>query len=157
MGKKFSGQVSKLARWQGVTTRRGDLTSFQIGIVMEGDETSWSIQEHPEFRRDYKWYAKKRPRELAAVVDNLNRLKNMLNSSSHTQLIVAGFIHPEPMGVWALDQRGSMGNLQATRLYCYAETSRKNLHLLAIGSKDSQSADISRVTEIVKSILENSL
>jgi hypothetical protein len=140
-----------------VRRKRGGLTLFQIGIVMEGDETSWNIQEHPEFRRDYKWYAKKRPRELAAVVANFKRLQNMLNLYQHPQLIVAGFIHPEPLGVWALDQRGSMGNLQATRLYCYAESSRKNIHLLAIGSKDSQSADISRVTEIVKSILENSL
>jgi len=134
---------------------RGDLTVFQNGIVCEDNEYPWTIQEHDEFKRDYKWYAKKRPRELAAVLDNLNRLKNMLNSSPHSQLIVAGFIHPEPLGIWALDQRGSTGNLQATRLYCYAENSVRNLYLLAIGSKDSQSADISRVTEIVKSILEN--
>ena len=141
----------------GKRRKRGDLTVFQNGIVYEDNERPWTIQQHPEFNRDYKWYTKKRPRELAAVLDNLNRLKNMLNSTPHPQLIVAGFIHPEPLGVWALDQRGSMGNLQATRLYCYAENSRKNLHLLAMGSKDSQSADISRVTEIVKSILENSL
>jgi hypothetical protein len=139
----------------GIRRKRGDLTVFQNGIVCEDDERLWTIQQHPEFNRDYKWYAKKRPRELAAVLDNLNRLKNMLNLSPHSQLIVAGFIHPEPLGVWALDQRGSMGNLQATRLYCYAESSRKNLHLLAIGSKDTQAADIFRVIEIVKSILEN--
>ena len=141
----------------GYKKKRGELTLFQNGIVCEDDERLWTIQQHPEFNRDYKWYTKKRPRELAAVLDNLNRLKNMLNLSPHSQLIVAGFIHPEPLGVWALDQRGSMGNLQATRLYCYAERSRKNLHLLAIGSKDTQAADIFRVTEIVNSILENSL
>ena len=139
----------------GVRRKRRYLTLFQNGIVCEDDERSWIIQQHPEFKLDYKWYAKKRPRELAAVFANLKRLENMLNSTPHPRLIVAGFIHPEPLGVWALDQRGSMGNLQATRLYCYAENSRKNLHLLAIGSKDSQSADISRVMEIVKSILEN--
>jgi hypothetical protein len=141
----------------GIRKKRGDLTVFQNGIVCEDYERLWTIQQHPEFNRDYKWYTKKRPRELAAVLDNLNRLKNMLNLSPHPQLIVAGFIHPEPLGIWALDQRGSMGNLQATRLYCYVESSRKNIYLLAIGSKDSQSADISRVTEIVKSILENLL
>jgi hypothetical protein len=138
-----------------IERKRGDLTVFQNGIVCEDDERLWTIQQHPEFNRDYKWYAKKRPRELAAVFANLKRLEKMLNLSPHSQLIVAGFIHPEPQGVWALDQRGSMGNLQATRLYCYAESSRKNLHLLAIGSKDTQSADIFRVIEIVKSILEN--
>jgi hypothetical protein len=140
-----------------ITRRRRDLTLFQIGIVCEDNERSWNILQHPEFWRDYKWYAKKRPRELAAVLDNLERLKNMLSLSPHSQLIVAGFIHPEPLGVWAIDQRGSMGNLQATRLYCYAESSQRNLYLLAIGSKDSQSADISRVTEMVKSIRENLL
>jgi hypothetical protein len=138
----------------GVRRKRRHLTLFQNGIVCEDDERPWTIQQHPEFKRDYKWYAKKRPRELAAVFANLKRLENMLNSTPHSQLIVAGFIHPEPIGIWALDQRGSTGNLQATRLYCYAENSVRNLYLLAIGSKDSQSADISRVTEIVKSILE---
>jgi len=139
----------------GIRRKRGDLTLFQNGIVCEDDERLWTIQQHPEFNRDYKWYAKKRPRELAAVFANFNRLEKMINSCQHPQLTVAGFIHPEPLGVWALDQRGSMGNLQATRLYCYAESFRKNLHLLAIGSKDSQAADIFRVIEIVKSILEN--
>ena len=154
MGLRWIGGVG-FDGGMGIRRKRGDLTVFQNGIVCEDDESPWTIQEHPEFNRDYKWYTKKRPRELAAVLDNLNRLKNMLNLSPHSQLIVAGFIHPEPLGVWALDQRGSMGNLQATRLYCYAESSRKNLHLLAIGSKDSQAADIFRVIEIVKSILEN--
>ena len=139
----------------GITRKRGDLTLFHNGIVCEDDERPWTIQKHEEFNRDYKWYAKKRPRELAAVLDNLNRLEKMLSLFPHPQLIVAGFIHPEPLGIWAIDQRGSIGNLQATRLYCYAENTERNLHLLAIGSKDSQSADISRVTEIVKSILEN--
>jgi len=139
----------------GMRRKRGDLTVFQNGIVCENNERLWTIQEHDEFKRDYKWYAKKRPRELAAVLANFKRLEKMLNSNQHPQLTVAGFIHPEPLGIWALDQRGSMGNLQATRLYCYVESTRKNIHLLAIGSKDSQSADISRVTEIVKSILEN--
>ena len=141
----------------GIRRKRGDLTLFQNGIVCEDDERPWTIQEHNEFKRDYKWYAKKRPRELAAVFANFKRLEKMINSCQHRQLTVAGFIHPEPLGIWALDQRGSMGNLQATRLYCYVESSRKNIYLLAIGSKDSQSADISRVTEIVKSILENLL
>ena len=109
----------------GITRKRGDLTLFQNGIVCEDDERPWTIQKHEEFNRDYKWYAKKRPRELAAVLHNLNRLEKMLSLFPHPQLIVAGFIHPEPLGIWA------------------------------IGTKDSQSADISRVTEIVKSILEN--
>lgn len=139
----------------GIRRKGGDLTLFHNGIVGEDDERPWTIQKHSEFKRDYKWYAKKRPRELAAVLDNLNRLEKMLSLFPHPQLIVAGFIHPEPLGIWAIDQRGSMGNLQATRLYCYAESSRKNLHLLAIGSKDSQWTDISRATDIVKSILEN--
>jgi hypothetical protein len=119
---------------------------------MINDERHWVLLPHLAYLRDLRWYAKKRPAELAAVIRNLERYMALLTRSPSARSVHAGFIHPEPHGMIAVDQRGGAGRLQETRLYCYAHTGSRTVHLLGIGDKSSQSADLTRLSSVALSL-----
>jgi hypothetical protein len=115
-------------------------------------ENDWVLLPHSSYLRDLRWYTKKRPVELAAVHRNLERFVILLARSPHARTIQAGFLHPEPHGMVAIDQRGGAGRLQETRLYCYAQADTRTLHQLGIGDKSSQSADLARLSPIARTL-----
>lgn len=119
---------------------------------MASDEGSWALLPHSSYLRDMRWYTKKRPVELAAVHRNLERYMTLLVRSPSARSIQAGFLHPEPHGMVALDQRGGGGRLQETRLYCYAHNGSRTVHLLGIGDKSSQPADLARLSLIARTL-----
>ena len=115
-------------------------------------ENDWVLLPHSAYLRDLRWYAKKRPAELAAVLRNLDRTMTLLANSPHARTIQAGFLHPEPHGMVAIDQRGGAGRLQETRLYCYAHNGSRTVHLLGIGDKSSQPADLARLSPLARTL-----
>jgi hypothetical protein len=119
---------------------------------MINDEHHWVLLPYSAYLRDLRWYAKKRPAELAAVLRNLERYMALLSVGPSVRSIHAGFIHPEPHGMVALDHRGGAGRLQETRLYCYAHTGSRTVHLLGIGDKSSQPADLARLSPLARSL-----
>ena len=119
---------------------------------MHDDESSWVLLPHSAYLRDLRWYAKKRPAELAAVLRNLERYMALLTRCPSARSVQAGFIHPEPHGMIAVDQRGGAGRLQETRLYCYAHSGSRTVHLLGIGDKSTQSADLARLSPIARTL-----
>lgn len=119
---------------------------------MASDEGSWVLLPHSSYLRDMRWYKKKRPAELSAVLRNLERTMTLLANSSHPRTIQAGFLHPEPHGMVAVDQRGGGGRLQETRLYCYAHAGSRTVHLLGIGDKSSQPADLARLSSLARTL-----
>ena len=79
----------------------------------------------------------------------------MLNAAPNPRAIHAGFMHTEPGGVIAIDQRGGGGNLRETRLYTYADSVNRTLHLLLIGDKATQRRDLSEVRRLLAGIPRN--
>ena len=114
----------------------------------------WNITETQNFVRDFKLYQKKHPDELAAVLGNLDTYFETLKRLGHPFQIRAGFIHHEPEGIKALDQKGGKQKvkLKQTRLYVYPDVKSKQLYLLALGDKNSQKLDIQTSREILKSL-----
>jgi len=102
----------------------------------------WNFEPSTQFQKDQKWYEKKHPNELAAVFRNLQRYLALLMVSKNSKCVEAGYLHKEPGGVIAVDQKGFSGNLQETRLYTFAIDAVKTVHLITIGSKDTQHSDI---------------
>jgi hypothetical protein len=109
----------------------------------------WMIALNEQCTRDIKRYEKKNPYEIRAVLLNLDKYQNALDSSAHPRLVNFGFMHMEPKGIVAIDQKGGTlpdgkkrTGLQETRLYTYSDLESKTLHLLCLGSKLSQSKDI---------------
>lgn len=112
----------------------------------------WTIEPSLQMDKDKHWYAKKRPDELAAVMRNLQRYLMLLEVSRNSKCVQAGYLHPETMGVMAIDQKGFCGNLQETRLYIYTVDATQTVHLITIGDKDEQHSDIEFCKEFVKSV-----
>jgi hypothetical protein len=113
----------------------------------------WEMVQTTTWEKDQKHYAKKHPNELAGVLRNLARYLAQLNCCSNPAAIQAGYLHNEPMGIRAIDQRGSKGALQETRLYTFADTASKMLYIITIGNKSDQPTDIELAKEFVQSIL----
>ncbi|MBU1006117.1 MAG: hypothetical protein KKH08_00815 [Candidatus Omnitrophica bacterium] len=105
---------------------------------------TWIIKATNRYEKDYKDYEKKRPNELIAVLNNLDTYCNALMKLGHPLQIKAGFIHHEPKGIKAIDQKGGKQKvkLEQTRLYMYPDCENKILRLLTIGNKSSQKRDI---------------
>jgi hypothetical protein len=102
----------------------------------------WKIETTTSWEKDNKHYTKKHDLELAAVLRNLQRYMALLNAAKNSKCVQAGYLHPEPGGVVAIDQKGLGPNLQETRMYTYADDQKKILYLLKIGNKDIQHSDI---------------
>ena len=108
----------------------------------------WTIESTQKYISDYKRYEKKMNNELIATLNNAHTYYNSLNRGVNPLQIKSGFIHSEPDGIVAIDQRGStkvLGKklkLKQTRLYIYPDVERKILHFLKIGNKNSQSDDL---------------
>jgi len=114
--------------------------------------TAWNIYRTQNFDRDFKVYEKKHPYELVAVLRNLDTYFSALKKLGHPMQIKASFIHNEPDGIKALDQRGGKQKvkLQQTRLYIYPSVKGSRLYLLAIGDKRSQRRDIQNCRQILR-------
>lgn len=102
----------------------------------------WSIAPTTQWEKDRKFYDKKHSRELDAVLNNLNRYLPLLNCAPNAKSVVAGYLHPEPGGVVAIDQKAGGPNLQETRMYTYPDEAEKVLYLITIGNKNEQHDDI---------------
>ncbi len=112
----------------------------------------WQIEPSSQWPKDQKWYEKKRPREIAAVLHNLQRYLDQLNAAPNARVVQGGYLHHEPHGVVAVDQKGGGANLPETRLYTFADPETKTLHLITVGDKNSQSEDIKFCSDFVKSL-----
>ena len=113
-------------------------------------DAMWVLEPSTQWEKDQKWYDKKRPNELAAVHRNLQRYLALLNVSKNSKCVEAGYLHKEPGGVIAIDQKGFGGNLQETRLYTFAIDRTNTVHLITIGDKDSQHSDIEYSKNFIK-------
>jgi hypothetical protein len=114
----------------------------------------WVIKRMDEYARRSKFYQKKHPRELAAVLDNLDTFHQALNSGVKPKQARFGFIHVEPSDVFAIDQKGGGVKLAQTRLYVYPDAEREVLYLLTLGDKRSQHQDIENCKHFVAQLRE---
>jgi hypothetical protein len=112
--------------------------------------TSWTLDAHDQYNTRRARYEKKHRREAEAVHANLGTYLTALGAGNHPMQIKYGFVHNEPLGVKALDQSGGHGrNLAETRLYVYPDVDEKVLHLITLGDKGSQGADVQYCREFV--------
>lgn len=113
---------------------------------------NWDIETTDKYENRFKHYEKKNPKVLEAVLNNLDTYQKALALHGNPQKINAGFIHTEPHGVKAIDQKGSKGRLKEARLYIYPDVTKGILYLITIGDKNTQSEDIKFCRNFVKII-----
>lgn len=112
----------------------------------------WELVPTAMYRRRFREFEKKHPAELQAMLANLEDLRILLDSGIKPALIRTAFLHREPMGVMAIDQKGTRGSKKQTRLYVYIVESDSLIYLITIGHKRTQSADIQFCKEFVGSL-----
>ncbi len=114
----------------------------------------WQIEYTDKYEKKLKWYEKKHPNELLAVLDNLDTYFKALQLTGNPLQVKTGFIHNEPKGIKALDQKGGKQKtkLKQTRLYIFSYTEENVLYVLTIGDKQSQKEDIKWCQGYVKKI-----
>lgn len=114
----------------------------------------WVIQKSLFFKARFKRFQKKHPEEARAVLNNLETYLTTLNIGVNPINIKAGFIHDEPDGIKALDQKGGKGKMMQSRLYIFPETELKILHVISIGTKSDQGGDISECRSYIRPLKE---
>jgi hypothetical protein len=114
----------------------------------------WEIKNTDEYEKRLKHYQKKHPRELAAVLDNLDTYHRALVGGTRPKQAVFGFVHSEPFDVVAIDQKGGGASLAQTRLYVYPDVTRGILYVITLGDKKSQKDDIAICKDFVKTLPE---
>src|SRR6476620_4149659 len=98
----------------------------------------WTLDPSDEYKKRHKWFAKKRKRELAAVLANLDLVHKALDRGlTINQLATFGFVHHEPQDVLAIDQKGGGNDLRQTRLYVLIQICGECIKLLTIGDKET--------------------
>lgn len=112
----------------------------------------WDIEPTDEFERRYRYFQKKRPRELAAMLDNLDTYQRALRAGAKIPGIHFGFMHHEPKGIVGIDQKGGGKALKEARLYIYPDATTKTIHGLTIGDKKTQHEDIEYAKKMVDEI-----
>ena len=119
----------------------------------------WGIQESDFFEKKFSRFRKKNKGIDQLLLDNLDTYFNTLKSGSLPINIKAGFIHSEPHGIKAIDQKGSkgegMGTPKEARLYIFPDTETLILHLFTVGDKNSQTPDIKDCISFVKDLQKN--
>ena len=95
-----------------------------------------------EFAKRFKRWPKKHRRELAAMLGNLQTVLSALQAGSTVESLVFGFVHREPSGVLAVDQKSGGAGLKQCRLYVYPHVDEQILHVITMGDKNSQTDDI---------------
>lgn len=124
-------------------------------LVNHMSPSQWQVEPTDQFEKDSNWYEKKRPAELAAVLNNLSRYLTQLNHAKNAACVQAGYLHNEPHAVRAIDQSAGGKSLQETRLYTYADDKKRVLYLITIGNKSEQAADIKLSSVFALSLRES--
>ncbi|UUO06159.1 hypothetical protein M4951_22720 [Blastopirellula sp. J2-11] len=102
----------------------------------------WALVTDDDFDRKWKKWPKKYSREMNAMLDHLRIVHEALECGAAVEQLQFGFIHREPSGVLALDEKGGGSGLKATRLYVFPDKDTKTLHVITVGDKNTQGADI---------------
>ncbi|NCD23332.1 MAG: hypothetical protein EOL90_10395 [Spartobacteria bacterium] len=108
----------------------------------------WKTEPYIGFENQYKKFIESHECEAKAAMNNVETYLSVLQATGNiARANMQPFVHPEPEGMIAIDQRGvkidkKHGKLKATRLYVYAAIVSETVYLLGIGDKDSQRLDI---------------
>ena len=115
----------------------------------------WILELDADYGKKQKKLMKKHRREVKQMLKHFDFFHYSLNQGmSLEQAFCLGFVHVEPKGIIAIDQKGAGAGTRQTRLYVYPDATTKILHLITIGTKEkhSQKADIQYASEFVDSL-----
>lgn len=100
----------------------------------------WEVEPSDSFQARYRAFWKKCQDEAEKTLDNLETIRQALESGVKPSQLKSGFIHREVNGTIAVDASGLKGRRRPrqARLYVYLCEQTQTIHLITIGGKDTQ-------------------
>lgn len=104
----------------------------------------WQIVHADGFEGRYQRFFKKHRHESTAMMRNLAKYFDLLKDGKNPLQIKEGFIHHKVgLGIKEIDQKGSdIPKPMQSRLYVYPDVETNILHVITVGNKTDQSADV---------------
>jgi hypothetical protein len=93
----------------------------------------------------------KHPRENDSLFANLEKVMRLLRGGHKIGSFQIGFFRSEGEGVYRIGQTG-VPSAKESRLYIYPDQENRLMHILNIGDKDTQPADINAAKDLVRQI-----
>jgi hypothetical protein len=101
----------------------------------------------------FKRFSSNHEKEYVSCFTNLNRIIRLLNAGFKLQTVInqCSFFRSEGNGLFRIGQSGVKA-AKETRLYVYPDEEEKTIHILSIGTKETQQNDIISAKSAIKEI-----
>lgn len=112
----------------------------------------WELSESDFFRVRLKKYKKNKKCEIAQALKNVDKYIQELREIDRPMQVSGGYIHKEPHGAVAVDQKGSGNHLSPIRVYLYPDEETKTVWIVTVGTKRRQQKDIKELKSFIQKI-----
>jgi putative component of toxin-antitoxin plasmid stabilization module len=109
----------------------------------------WGVSSDLASGNAFKHFRKKHRREFVSCFVNLQKVQVFLSEGISIGQVGVGFLRSEGDGLWRVGQ-SQVRYAKESRLYFYAEEETRTLHLLGIGTKETQEDDIREAKEAIR-------
>ena len=124
-------------------------------VPMSDEPTQdWSVDESHTDKNRFKKYGKNHAREVASCFANLATVVGHLKAGEALGSFRLNFFRRESGDIWRIGQTG-VPSARETRLYLLILVLPKTIHVLTIGDKDTQQADLAKCKQIESAIHSN--
>ena len=112
---------------------------------------NWALDATHASKNQFAKFNKNHPDEYSSLFANLAKIQGLLRGGHKVGGFHVNFFRSEGDGVYRIGQTGVPGALES-RLYVYPDTASQILHVLEIGEKSGQQADIKSAKKKVQEI-----
>ena len=117
--------------------------------MVPNEREAWGFSDGLASGNQFKHFRKKHPREYVSCFANLEKVRLLLSEGHTMGQLSLGFLGSEGEGLWRVGQ-SKVPHAKETRLYVFAEEETKTLHILGIGTKETQARDIKEAKETIR-------
>jgi len=111
----------------------------------------WSVDDSHADKNRFKKYGKSHAREVASCFANLATVVGLLKAGAALGSFRLNFFRRESGDIWRIGQT-KVPSARETRLYILVLVFPKAIHVLTIGDKDTQQADLAKCKQIESAI-----
>lgn len=111
----------------------------------------WALDATHANKNQFAKFNKNHPNEYTSLFANLSKIQGLFRSGHKVGGFHVNFFRSEGEGVYRIGQTGVPGALES-RLYVYPDSESQLLHILEIGEKSGQQADIKNAKKKVLEI-----
>ena len=112
---------------------------------------NWALDATHASKNQFAKFNKNHPDEYTSLFANLDKIQGLLRAGHKVGGFHVNFFRSEGDGVYRIGQTGVPGALES-RLYVYPDNESQILHILEIGEKSGQQADIKSAKKKVQEI-----